>query len=120
MTKLFFGLVLGLSAFTATADTVCSNGDLGDNFYQITLLEDGIEFAPYESNFTVDVGVIDYKDGVFTIQNQMVSIESEGDPQDPQLLNAMLIYDEGAKTLKASISLAKEAFQTYEMVCKEN
>jgi hypothetical protein len=123
MAKILFSIILSVGALSASADTICSNGTIeqqGDGYYQITLLEDGIEFAPYESSYVVDIGSIEHQGGLFTIKDKTVNIESEGEELEPKALNAMLIYDVDAQTLNAAISLANGPFEAYEMTCKEN
>ncbi len=106
---------------SAQAEVVCSNGtfeEMGDRHYQIELLEDVVNFRPYEGFFSVNVADITQNSGTFSIVNKPVEIISEGTDYAEEL-NATLIFNEAEMKLNAAISLEKGPFQTYEMNCSK-
>ncbi len=99
----------------------CSNGSIdivGDGYYQIDILEDGIQFLPYEGAFSLDLTQVGYNDGTFSIINQSTTLTSEGD-EYPLLVNAMLLLNKQRNKLSVSISDDRGPFRTYEMTCVE-
>lgn len=116
------GLVSVFFALQATAQASylsCSNGDIedvGDAYFQIDVLEDGLEFFPYESSFTIDAAEIAFESDTFAIVNKTVTVSSEGQ-EFPSLINALLILDEKNNRLNAAISFDKGPFRAYEMTC---
>jgi hypothetical protein len=111
-------LAFGSQAMAA-GYTSCSNGDIsviGDSYYQIDLLEDGIEFMPYEGAFTFDAGDIAYEAGTFSIVNKPVTISAEGE-EFTSVVNAILTLNSKGTELNVAISHDSGAFASYTMNC---
>lgn len=112
----FFGFV---SQAMAESYTSCSNGkfeDVGDAYYEINLYEDGIEFLPYESSFTLDAADIGYENGTFSIINKTTELTAEGQ-KSTILVNAILILNAASTKLDVAISTDRGPFQSYAMTC---
>lgn len=123
--KRISGLLILVSAFFALQSNAqasylsCSNGDIenvGDAHFQVDVLEDGLEFSPYEGSFTLDATEVAYESDTFSIVNKTVSVSSEGE-EFSSVINALLILDEENKTLNMAISFNKGPFASYEMTC---
>lgn len=126
--NLFKALVLSAMfvGFSAQANEYlyCQNGPIevvGDSHYAISILEDGINFHPYEAGYTVDAANV-FADGrgSFVILNQVVQGSVEGE-NFTVLVDAMLILkvdEAGAYTLKATVSTDKLGFESYDLTCE--
>lgn len=124
--KRVFGLIalsavfFGLQANAETTYLSCSNGTIdqvGDALFQVNIMEDGIEFLPYEGSFTIDAASIMYDTGTFVVLNETVKVSSEGE-ESQSLVNAMLTMP-SSTTLNVAISHDGGAYQTYELTCEE-
>ncbi len=123
--KRIFAILSILSVFAsfgASASTTilsCNNGNIdevGDGYFQIDILEDGITFLPYEGQFTIEASGSTHTEGTFSIVNQTVTESVEGEEQEV-VVNALLILDEKEKTLNVAFSRDRGPFQNYEMTC---
>lgn len=97
----------------------CTNGDVdkvGDSYFQVDLLEDGIEFQQYESSFTLDAADVQYNGGSYAIVNKTVTATAEGDELQVTI-NAMLVASENDTKLSLALSYDYGPFQTYELTC---
>ncbi len=114
-------LVLTVSSQAMAWTISCTNGDfekMGDGFYQIDILEDGIEFMPYETGFTLDAADVIYSAGTFSILNKDVTKSSEGTEWKANI-DAILVLSEDNTKLNVAISDDNSAFKTYEMTCTQ-
>lgn len=83
----------------------CSSGELGqDNYMEIQVLEDGIEFTQHETSYSVDAAEVTVLDNSFAIFGKPVVFSSEG-YQWAEIMNALLVYNPATKTLKVSMNL---------------
>lgn len=123
--KMIFGLATILTTFTLTAAnarpsyTSCSNGKIekvGDAHFQVDILEDGIEFFPYEGSFTVDATDIKYKGNTFSIVNKVVKFTSEGE-ESSSIINATLKLNAKRTKLNLVISYDRGPKRTHLMTC---
>lgn len=113
-----FAVVFAMQAQAETSSISCSNGTIdqvGDALFQVNVLEDGIEFLPYEGSFTVDAADAIYDMGTFAIINQPVTVSAEGE-QSQSVVNAMLTF-ESSTTMYMAISYDDGAYETYKMTC---
>ena len=127
--KIFKALLLcamfaGLQA-QAAVHVTCTNGTIetvGDGLYTINIVDEGLEFQPYESGFTVTADkIMQAGNGVLIIANQQVAATSEG-TEFTMLVDAMLLLGqdaEGNLTMKASVSTDKEGFRSLDMTCEQ-
>jgi hypothetical protein len=123
MKRIFAIAALALFSTQALAEGYlsCSNGTIdeqGDGYFQIDVLEDGLEFFPYEGSFTIDATEAAFDAGTFSVVNRTTTLSVEGE-EVSTVVNAMLILDETAKTLNVAISYDKGPFASYEMTCVE-
>lgn len=125
--KRFFGLLglfsvfLALEAGAHTNYISCSNGsfdDLGDGYFQIDILEDGIEFFPYEGSFSFDASEITYDSGTYAIVNKTTIASAEGEEYS-STVDAVLTLSEKGTKLNVAISHDKGPFYSYQMACVE-
>ena len=114
-------LVSTLNAQAETSYFACTNGTIeekGDAFFQVNLLEDGIEFNPWESHFSYDLSEVTFDGFTLPIVNKKTKISVEGDEQEVEV-NALLVFGDQYKTLNLAISYDKGPFQTHEFTCVE-
>ncbi len=114
-------LLVGLNAQAAVAKgyTSCSNGNIekvGDNHFEVNILEDGLQFTPYESGFMVDAASVVVKNDTYTIADKSVAFASEG-TKSFRTVNAILVFDGAKRKLQVSLSYDKGPFNTYELSC---
>lgn len=113
-----------VTSFAAKANLTyiqCANGTIdsvGDALYEIQILEDGVQFFPYEGSFSFDGTEINYStSGVISIVDKKVSVTSEGETWT-STKNIMLVLTDNDTKLQAAISTDGGPFQSYEMQCK--
>ena len=119
-------LLFSLNAQAATGYTTCNNGDInvvGDGYFQVDILQDGVEVSPYESHFKIDysdikVDVVQDGHSTYTVVNKDLEMSSEGDLYNVKL-NAIMTWSKDNKTLQVAYSLDAGAFRSLELNCKE-
>ncbi|MCB9072531.1 MAG: hypothetical protein H6623_02830 [Bdellovibrionaceae bacterium] len=120
-TVVFLSSLLTLASQAYAGSIVCSNGDadvVGDAYYQIELMEDGIQFRPYEGSFDVDAGELKFENGVITIVNKTVTQTTEG-VESSVTVDAILTMNEDGTQLDAIISIDQAPAQAYKMSCEK-
>ena len=121
MKGLFLVLVSAFALHAnATSYLSCENGPfekMGDGYFQVNLLEDGIEFFPYEASFSFDFTDIKNDNNVYSIVNKKTVISAEGEESE-SVINAMLILDGKSENLNVAISYDGEPFTAFELTCK--
>ena len=113
-----FAVVFAMQARAENSYISCSNGTIdqvGDALFQVNLLEDGIEFLPYEGSFTIDAEDTVYDTGTFAVISQLVTKTSEGE-ESQTVVNAMLTF-ESSTTMHMAIGFDDGEFETYKMTC---
>jgi hypothetical protein len=106
----------------AKALMTCTNGSIdkvGDNYFQVEVLDNALTISPYESSFTVVNADLGYADGTYSIINKTVAVSAEGE-ESSQLVNALLVMNAKTQKLNVTISYDKGAFNSYELTCKVN
>lgn len=106
----------------ATATAVCTFDTGGDDFFQVKILEDGLQVSFWESQFTMDASEISYTagiahSGVFQISDRQATFFGEGETWTRQV-NATLIFDKKAGLMMSALGLDGENPLITTLKCK--
>ena len=102
----FFLIAASLMFSGAALAQTCFSGEPGqDNYMEIQILEDGIEFTQHETSYSLDAAEVTVVDNSFAIFGKPVVFSSEG-YQWAEIMNALLVYNPADKTMKVSLSLS--------------
>lgn len=101
----FFLIAASLMFSGAALAQTCTAGEPGqDNYMEIQVLEDGIEFTQHETSYSVDAAEVTFIDNSFAVFGKPVVFSSEG-YQWAEIMNALLVYNPATKTMKVSMTL---------------
>lgn len=113
-------LGFGMQTLAAEGESLrCENGPIakmGDAHYAINVFEDGLEFQPYESGFSIDAGDIKYANKTFTIKNVKTELSVEGETSQI-VVNGTVKLSNDDKKLVAKIRIGNGPTKTLNMSC---
>lgn len=119
----------GAGANTALADAPsvleCSNGDptqVGDTFFALSVFEDGLEVAQWESSYVIDAEFTDYTEGLggwtLAIEKAPVTVSGEGETWT-EVKNGFIIFDSQSMVLSVALSTEGYGPVIHTLNCRE-
>lgn len=111
--------VVGVKAHAEDVKVSCENGSIeqvGDAYFRLDILENGLAFSPYEGSFTVPYEFMVATENTIAILDAKVVGSAEGEAAK-FVLDAVLNFNTEESKVNLALSYNKGPFVSYELTC---